>query len=62
MAIFTFCLGLLIGFLLKLGFDEYHYFRDNQAKSTSKMEDVLAKFKAMEILENADRIFKEKKI
>jgi len=55
MSIFLFILGLVLGFGLKLAFDEYHYFRKHQQESVSRMEDVLAKFKAMEILEKAKK-------
>jgi len=50
MSIFLFILGLILGFLLKLGFDEYHYYLDNQKKVTENMEDILTRFKAIELL------------
>lgn len=45
-----FILGLILGFLLKLGFDEYHYYLENQKKVTENMENILTKFRAIELL------------
>lgn len=45
-------IGFLLGFFAKLGFDEYHKFKNEQEKTASKMEDVLTRFKAIEMLQN----------
>lgn len=50
MTVFTFILGLIIGFFIKLAFDFYHEFKNEQQKTAEKMEDVLTRFKAMEIV------------
>lgn len=50
MSIFLFILGIVIGFGFKLGFDEYYKFKKEQEKTASQMEDVLARFKALEML------------
>lgn len=43
-------IGFLLGFFAKVGFDEYHKFKTEQEKTASQMEDVLARFKAIEML------------
>lgn len=50
MSIFTFVLGFIIGLFTKLGLDFYHEFRNEQEKTASQMEDVLTRFKAMEMV------------
>lgn len=54
MSIFTFVLGLIIGFFIKLGMDFYHQFRNEQEKTAIKMEEVLTKFKAMEMIKEKE--------
>lgn len=49
MSIFLFILGLIIGFGCKLGADEYHKYLQNQEQTKKEMEDVLIKFKALEL-------------
>lgn len=49
MAIFLFILGLLIGFGTKLAADYYVEWSNNQKKTADKMEDLLIKFKAIEL-------------
>lgn len=50
MSIFTFILGFIIGFFIKLGMDFYHEFKKEQEKTAIQMEDVLTRFKAMEMV------------
>lgn len=50
MSIFLFVLGLAIGFGVKLAFDQYLYFIKKQEKTQEEMEDILVKFKAIEII------------
>lgn len=54
MSIFTFVLGLIIGFFIKLGMDFYHQFKNEQEKTAIKMEEVLTKFKAMEMIKEKE--------
>lgn len=49
MSIFLFILGLIIGFSGKLGADEYHKYLQHQEQTKKEMEDVLIKFKALEL-------------
>ena len=53
MNIIWFIIGSLFGLGLKIGFDQYHDFILRQEAMTSKMEDVLALTKAMELAEKA---------
>lgn len=48
MSIFLFVLGLVLGFGLKIGFDQYHYFRLNQEATTKELNNILVNFKALE--------------
>lgn len=57
MSIFTFILGFIIGFFIKLGMDFYHEFRNQQEKTAIQMEDVLTRFKAMEIVKEEKENF-----
>ena len=50
MSILMLLLGIILGFVLKLGMDEYHKFKNEQEKTKEKMEEVLTRWKAMEIL------------
>ena len=50
MSIFTFILGFIIGLFTKLAFDFYHEFKKEQEKTAIQMEDVLTRFKAMEMV------------
>jgi hypothetical protein len=45
-----FLIGLVLGFLLKLGFDEYHRLKKEQETTQAQMEDVLVRFKTLEEL------------
>jgi len=50
MSIFLFVLGLIIGFGVKLAFDQYVLFMERQKKTQEEMEDVLVRFKAIEMI------------
>lgn len=49
MYIFTFILGLIIGFMSKVGIDYYHDFILRQEKTAERMDDILTQWKAMEL-------------
>lgn len=49
MAIFTFILGAIIGFGVKEGFDRYHLFRTEEEKRAREIEELLVRWKAVEI-------------
>lgn len=53
MSIFTFILGLIIGFGIKLGFDRYHLFRTEEEKRAREMEELLVRWKAVELNKRA---------
>lgn len=49
MTIFLFIVGLILGWFLKFGFDKYHDFKTIEETRASRMEDLLVKFKAIEL-------------
>ncbi|MFZ4799301.1 MAG: hypothetical protein ACOYMA_17510 [Bacteroidia bacterium] len=55
MTIFTLILGLIIGFFLKFGFDELHYWKNNLEKIVDKNEDLYIKMKALELNKELDK-------
>jgi len=55
MGIFLFVLGLIIGFGAKLGIDQYQYFIERQKKTQDEMEEVLTRFKAIELIKDEQR-------
>lgn len=57
MSIFTFILGFIIGFFIKLAMDFYHEFKKEQEKTAIQMEEVLTKFKAMEMVKEEKENF-----
>jgi len=59
MNIIFFALGCLCGFGLKLGFDEYHKWQNQQKKTYLDMEDILVKFKAIEMLKKNQPVPKD---
>jgi len=49
MSILSIFVGIIIGLGVKFGLDEYHYFKQEQEKTKNEMEEVLTKFKAIEL-------------
>ena len=52
MSILMLIIGLLVGFGLKLGFDEYHHFIEREKQQIEKMEEVLIKWEAIKLDQN----------
>lgn len=55
-----FLVGLILGFLLKLGFDEYHKFKTEQEITAEQMKDILSNFKALEKMKELEKINEKK--
>lgn len=49
MNIIWFIIGVFAGFGIKLGFDYYHEFLKEERNRADRMEDVLVRFKAIEL-------------
>lgn len=45
-------IGFSLGMMAKYGMDKYHDFKTIEEKRSSQMEDILTKFKAIEINKN----------
>jgi len=54
MLIFLFILGLIFGFLIKLIFDYYHEFINNQKKIALDMENILVNWKALQKMKDVN--------
>lgn len=49
MAIFTFILGLIIGIGFMIGVERYRLFKNEEAKRAAEMDEILTRFKAIEL-------------
>jgi len=55
MTIFFFLIGLVVGFLCKLGVDEYVNWQEIQKKTYLDMENILINFRAIEKIKELDK-------
>lgn len=55
MSIFLFVLGIVIGFFVKLAFDQYHLWQNQQKKTYTDMEQILINWKAIEKIKEMEK-------